>query len=86
MIRPFNPASIAAPAARYVHGIEIPPTARLLVASGQIGMRPDGNVPASIEEQSEAVWTNIHRPVARRPASPAGQYRISDAALLLHGG
>jgi enamine deaminase RidA (YjgF/YER057c/UK114 family) len=27
--------------------------------AGQIGVRPDGSVPASIEEQTELVWQNI---------------------------
>ncbi len=59
MIKGFNPGSIAPPAAKYIHGIEIPPNARLLVVSGQVGVRPDGVVPADIEAQSEAVWNNI---------------------------
>jgi enamine deaminase RidA (YjgF/YER057c/UK114 family) len=27
--------------------------------AGQIGVRPDGSVPATIEEQTEVVWQNI---------------------------
>ena len=59
MIRAFNPKSIAAPAGTYIHGIEVPANARLLFVSGQVGRRPDGTVPGSIEEQSEATWRNI---------------------------
>ena len=59
MFRKFNPKTIAPPAATYVHGLEVPPNARLLFVAGQTGMRPDGSVPGSIEEQSDQVWRNI---------------------------
>lgn len=59
MIRSFNPKSIAPPAAAYTHSFEIPPNARWLVVSGQIGVKPDGTVPSTVEEQAEAVWNNI---------------------------
>jgi len=59
MIRGFNPKSIAAPVAAYIHGIEVPANARLLFISGQVGMRPDGTLAGSIEEQSEAAWKNL---------------------------
>lgn len=50
MFRKFNPKTIAPPAATYVHGLEVPPGARLFFVAGQTGMRPDGSVPESIEE------------------------------------
>src|SRR5216110_101647 len=48
MLKVHNPRSI-----------EAPPAARWLYVAGQIGVRPDGSVPASIEEQTEVVWQNI---------------------------
>ena len=59
MLNVHNPRSIAAPIGTYSHGIEVPPGARWLYVAGQIGVRPDGSVPASIEEQTELVWQNI---------------------------
>lgn len=59
MFRKFNPKTIAPPAATYSHGLEVPSNARLLFVAGQTGMRPDGSVPAAIEEQSDEVWKNI---------------------------
>ncbi|MDH5536237.1 MAG: Rid family hydrolase [Betaproteobacteria bacterium] len=59
MFRKFNPKSIALPAATYVHGLEVPPNVRLLFVAGQTGMRPDGSIPASIEEQADQTWKNI---------------------------
>src|SRR5439155_19988763 len=59
MLKVHNPLSIAAPIGTYSHGIEVPPGARWLHVAGQIGVRPDGSVPATIEEQTEVVWQNI---------------------------
>ncbi len=59
MNKVHNPATIAAPGGVYSHGIEVPPNARWLYIAGQVGMKPDGSVAASIEEQSEAALQNI---------------------------
>jgi enamine deaminase RidA (YjgF/YER057c/UK114 family) len=59
MLEVHNPRSIAAPIGTYSHGIEVPPAARWLYVAGQIGVRPDGSVPSTIEEQTEVVWQNI---------------------------
>ena len=53
-----NPANIAPPAAMYSHSVEIPPNARWLEVSGQIGVQPDGTVPDGITAQTEAAWQN----------------------------
>lgn len=56
----INPDSIAQPFNNaYSHGMVIPPNARVLHTAGQIGVRPDGSVPATIEEQAEQVWINL---------------------------
>jgi 2-iminobutanoate/2-iminopropanoate deaminase len=49
--RVISPHGIAAPLAHYSHGILVPAGARLLVASGQLGLAPDGQVPDSVEAQ-----------------------------------
>src|SRR5437899_10707251 len=59
MLKVHNPRSIAAPIGTYSLGIEVPPGARWLHVAGQIGVRPDGSVPSTIEEQTEVVWQNI---------------------------
>src|SRR3977135_3664945 len=59
MLKVHNPRSIAAPIGTYSHGIEVHPDARWLHVAGQIGVRPDGSVPATVEEQTEVVWQNI---------------------------
>jgi 2-iminobutanoate/2-iminopropanoate deaminase len=59
MLIAHNPETIAAPAARYHHGVEVPAGARLLFISGQVGMRPDGTVGKDAAEQAELVWGNL---------------------------
>jgi enamine deaminase RidA (YjgF/YER057c/UK114 family) len=54
-----NPAQIAPPGGRYSHAVEVPPDARWLHISGQIGAAPDGSVPDGIEAQVENCWKNI---------------------------
>jgi len=38
MNRKLNPSTIAPPGGRYTHAIEVPPGARWLVVSGQVGV------------------------------------------------
>ena len=54
-----NPDTIAPPQARYSHSVEIPPNARTLFVSGQVGVDPSGKLADCIEEQSENCWRNI---------------------------
>jgi 2-iminobutanoate/2-iminopropanoate deaminase len=54
-----NPAEVAPPAGRYSHAIEVPPGARLLYISGQVGTAPDGRVPPDLPGQTENCWRNI---------------------------
>jgi enamine deaminase RidA (YjgF/YER057c/UK114 family) len=53
------PASIAAPAARYAHGVLSPAGSTLLHSAGVVPVRPDGTVPDGIAEQAAVVWENI---------------------------
>ncbi len=59
MLKRHNPKSVAAPASRYSHGIEVPPNARWLYLSGQVAIRPDGSIPSDPREQHDVVWSNI---------------------------
>ena len=54
-----NPSQIALPGGRYSHAVEVPPNARWLHISGQVGTAPDGSVPADIEAQAANCWRNI---------------------------
>lgn len=58
-MRKCNPESIAPPAGAYSHAIEIPPEARRLYVSGQVGIAPDGSLGRDAAEQTRIVWENI---------------------------
>jgi enamine deaminase RidA (YjgF/YER057c/UK114 family) len=59
MLKALSPASIRPPFARYSHGIEVPAGKRLVVCSGQLGIRPDDTIPDDAEEQAELCFANI---------------------------
>ena len=59
MLRRITPAAICPPLANYSHAVEVPPNARWLYVSGQLGIAPDGTVPGSCAEQAEACFANL---------------------------
>ena len=59
MTRTHTPSDIRAPFARYSHAVEVPPGHRLLVASGQLGISPDDEVPTDIESQTRQCFENV---------------------------
>ena len=56
-----NPQEIHEPIGSYVHQIEVKGNERLLVISGQIGMKGDGTVPDDPYEQLGIAFDNIVR-------------------------
>jgi len=54
-----NPSTVHAPVASYSHQIEVPPSARWLVLSGQIGCYPDGKAPTDPVEQIQVALDNL---------------------------
>jgi enamine deaminase RidA (YjgF/YER057c/UK114 family) len=54
-----NPASIAPPMNKYSQGVEVPPNARWLYISGQIGVQPDGTIPTDPLAQARQAWLNM---------------------------
>lgn len=56
--RPLQPDGIRPPFARYSHGMELPPGARLVVVSGQLGVKPDDTVPDGVAEQADLCFDN----------------------------
>jgi 2-iminobutanoate/2-iminopropanoate deaminase len=53
-----NPKGVVL-AGKYALGVEVPPGARLLSVSGQVGVDSKGKLPPGIEAQCENVWKNI---------------------------
>jgi 2-iminobutanoate/2-iminopropanoate deaminase len=56
-----NPQDIHEPVGSYSHQIEIRGDERMLVLSGQVGMRQDGTVPDDPIEQIDVAFENIFR-------------------------
>ncbi len=54
-----NPKTIHAPLASYVHQIEVSADEKLLVLSGQVGVRKDGTIPEDAMAQLELAWHNV---------------------------
>jgi enamine deaminase RidA (YjgF/YER057c/UK114 family) len=54
-----NPQDVHEPVGSYSHQIEIKGNERLLVISGQVGMRQDGTIPDDPLEQMEVALENI---------------------------
>ena len=59
MVEYLNPSTVHAPAVAYTHTASVPAGTELVFVSGQVGMRPDGSVPATLGEQAEVVFSNL---------------------------
>ena len=56
-----NPQNVHQPLGSYSHQVEIQGNERMLVMSGQVGMREDGTVPEDPIEQMDVALENIFR-------------------------
>lgn len=56
-----NPQDVHKPLGSYSHQIEISGSERMLILSGQVGMREDGSVPEDPLEQIDMALENIFR-------------------------
>lgn len=54
-----NPDNVHPPLGSYSHTIEVPPGARWLVVSGQVGIDAKGRVAKGIDAQSERALRNV---------------------------
>jgi len=76
-MRMLAPATIRPPFAAYAHGVEVPPGARLVVTSGQLGARPDDTVPDDAGDQARLCFANIAAILAEAGMGPADVIRIN---------
>lgn len=56
-----NPPDVHKPLGSYSHQVELSGNERMLVLSGQVGMRPDDSVPDDPLEQMDVAFENILR-------------------------
>jgi enamine deaminase RidA (YjgF/YER057c/UK114 family) len=59
MLKSHTPPALHPPFAKYSHAIEVPPGARLLFASGQLGITRDKHVPEDAAGQAELCFQAI---------------------------
>lgn len=59
-----NPQDVHKPVGSYSHQIEVTGDERMLVISGQVGMRQDGTLPEDPYEQMDLAFENIIRNLA----------------------
>ena len=69
-IRKVNPETVAKPVAAYSHVAEVPAGTRMLFLAGQVGNRPDGTLPESLEDQAVQALENIRLILASQGARP----------------
>lgn len=58
-MRHLTPDTIRPPFANYAHAVEVPPGARLVFASGQLGIAKDETVPEDAGAQADLCFSNI---------------------------
>jgi 2-iminobutanoate/2-iminopropanoate deaminase len=56
-----NPQNVHQPLGSYSHHVEVKGNERMLILSGQVGMREDGTVPENALEQLDIAFENILR-------------------------
>lgn len=71
------PAALPAPFARYSHSVIVPAGMRMLFCSGQLGARPDGVIPDSVEEQADLCFRAIGHMLADAGMDYADIVRIN---------
>jgi enamine deaminase RidA (YjgF/YER057c/UK114 family) len=58
-MRAITPPTIRLPFANYSHGIEVPAGARMVFASGQLGIAPDDSIPEDAGAQADLCFKAI---------------------------
>lgn len=77
MLTRRNPKSVHAPASPYSHATDVPPGARWLFVSGQVGVKPDGTVVKGIEGQIDQAFRNVLAVLADGGMGPEDIVRLN---------
>ncbi|MBC7942469.1 MAG: RidA family protein [Chitinophagaceae bacterium] len=65
----LNPKDVHAPAGAYSHTATVSAGTELVFISGQVGMRVDGSIPATLADQAEVVFDNLRACLAAHGAA-----------------
>lgn len=74
---PITPAAIRPPFARYSHAVEVTAGARLLFASGQLGLAPDDTLPEGAQAQAARCFANLDAILAEAGMTRAAVVRLN---------
>jgi enamine deaminase RidA (YjgF/YER057c/UK114 family) len=77
MLTRITPGTIHPPAAHYSHATGVPPNARWLYLSGQVGAAPDGTIPDDAAAQAEICFQNIREILRAADMAPADLVRLT---------
>ena len=73
----FNPPTVHAPVGLYSHSGAVKAGSEIVYIAGQVGLRPDGTLPATLGEQAEEVFGNIVRILAAKGMTVANLVKIN---------
>ena len=76
MLKKHNPGGMTPAFSRYSLGVEVPPGARWLFVSGQLGVGPNGALAEGTEAQMETAWRNIFTILGAAGMGPGDLVRI----------
>ncbi|OAN74348.1 enamine deaminase RidA [Jannaschia sp. EhC01] len=76
-MRMLAPPTIAAPFARYAHGVEVPAGHRWVATSGQLPLAADGTVPEGAKAQGTLCFANCAAILAEAGMGPEDVIRIN---------
>jgi enamine deaminase RidA (YjgF/YER057c/UK114 family) len=75
--RPLNPGDIAQPVGLYSQGMLTSGAGRTLHVSGQVGLRPDGQLAGGFEAQAQAAWNNVVAVLAAAGMGPGDLMKVT---------
>lgn len=76
-MRAITAPDIHPPFSAYAHAVEVPPGARWLVASGQLGIGPEKAVPEGVEAQTALCLDNLEAVLAAAGMTRANLVRLN---------
>ena len=81
-----NPDAVHTPLGLYSHLAKVPVGAELLFISGQLGVKPDGTVGATIAEQADQVFANIVSILRSQGLGPSSIVKLTTFMVAGHDG
>lgn len=81
-----NTEGVHAPLGLYSHTASVPAGTALLYVAGQVGVRADGSVPATIAEQADQAFANLVAHLAAHGLAPSDIVKLNTYIVSGHDG